>query len=80
MQGVTNQVSETKSNTDWTTYLNKNMDTRGLAPSLISIFDILCHTVCAFTRFWTTTGQPSSATDSNLPRYLKDVTISRENL
>ena len=40
MRGVTTQVSAPKSNTYWTTDLNKNTDTRGLTPSLLSILNI----------------------------------------
>ena len=47
MQGVTTQVSALKSNTDCTTALNKNPDTRGLAPSLIGILNILLQTARA---------------------------------
>ena len=71
MRGLTIHGYAPKSNTNWTTYLKKNPDTRGLAPY------ILCQTVRAFARFRITTGQSSSAANSTLPRYLKDRTISR---
>ena len=77
MQGVIAEVSESKRNTYWTTYLKKNRDTYSIAPSLISILDVLCCTVRAFKRFRTTVGQSSSAAHSTLPRYLKDINISR---
>ena len=60
--------------------LRENPDTRGLAPSLISILDIICHIIRAFTRFWTTSGQSSSAAYITLPRYLNYFTVSRGNL
>ena len=77
MRGVTTHVYASKSNTDWTTSLKKKSDNRGLAPSLLRILDILRQTARAFVRFRITAGQSSSAADSNLPRYLKDGTISR---
>ena len=55
--------------------LKKNPEIRGLAPSQLSIFDIIHHTGRAFTTFKTTIINSSSATHSTLPRYLKDVTI-----
>ena len=80
MWGVTTQDSASKSNTNWMMDLKKNPETRGLAPSLLSIFDILYNTVRAFTRLRTTVDQSSSATNSTLPSYLKDVTILRRIL
>ena len=77
MQGVTTHVSSLKINTNWTTYLKKNPDTRSLAPSLLSILDIFCQTNRAFVKFHITARQSSSASDSTLPRYLKDGNISR---
>ena len=55
--------------------LKKYPETRGLAPSQLSIFDIIHHTGRVFTTFKTTVVQSSSATHSTLLRYLKDVTI-----
>ena len=75
--GVNTQLSASNSNTDWTTALKKNMNTRGLDPSLINILNILCHTIRAFKRFWTTAGQSSYYANITLPRYLKDFTILR---
>ena len=77
MWGVTTHVSAPNNKTDWTTTLKKNPDTCGLAPSLLRIFDIICQTVRSFARFCTTVFQSSSASDSTLPRYLKEVTIFR---
>ena len=51
VQGVTTHISTSKSNTDWTTDLKKNLDTRGLAPSLIRILFIILQTARAFIRF-----------------------------
>ena len=77
MRGVISQVYASKSNTYWTTDLNKNPYTRSTTPSMISILDILYHTVRTFTIFRTTVGQLSSAANITLPKYLKDITISR---
>ena len=77
MWGLATQVSAQNNNTDLTMALKKNLDTRGLAPSLIRILAILLQTTRAFTRYRITAGQSSSATDKTLPRYLKDRTISR---
>ena len=57
------------------TDLKKNMDTRGLAPYLLRILDILRQTICAFASFWITVGQSSSTADIILPRYFKYGTI-----
>ena len=54
MWWVTTQDSASKSNTDWMMDLKKNPEIRGLTTFLLGIFDILHHTVRAFTTFWTT--------------------------
>ena len=77
MQGVTTHVSSPKSNTDWTKYLNKNPDTCGLTPPLLSILDIIHQIICAIFMFQNTACQSSSATNSTLPRYFNHGTISR---
>ena len=77
MQGVTNQVSDQKSNTACTTALKKNPDTRGSAPSLLSILITLFHTALAHENFPTTASQSSSAAEITNPRYRKEVTIYR---
>ena len=51
MQDVTTHVSAPKISTGWTMALKKNMDTRGLAPSLLRIPNILRHAVHDFVRF-----------------------------
>ena len=71
------QDSASNSNTYWIMDLKKNLEFRGLATTLLSIFDILHHTVHAFTRFRTTFRNSSSATNITLPRYLNDLTIPR---
>ena len=77
MWGVTTQNSASKSNTNWMMDLKKYPETCGLAPYLLSIFDILHNTIRAFTKFNTTVINSSSATNITLPCYLKDVTILR---
>ena len=77
MRGITTHLSSPKSSTKCMTALKKNPDTRGLAPYLTSIFGNLRHTIRAFPIFWTTDGQSSSAVNNTIPRYLKEVIISR---
>ena len=57
--------------------LKKKPDTRGLAPYLLRIHIILLHTSHTFAKFRITEVQSPSTAKINLPRYLKDVTISR---
>ena len=57
--------------------LEKNPDTCGSAPSLLRIVFILSHTALDLDKFLTTADQSSSATKITLPRYWKEVTISR---
>ena len=59
MWGVTTQDSASKSNTDWVIDLKKNPEICSLATFLLSIFDILHHTVRTFTTFWTTISHSS---------------------
>ena len=77
MQGVTTNVSATKTRTYWTTYLKKNPDTRSAAPSLLRILVNLCFNACAFARFLTTDDQLLPTADITRPKYLKEVTIYR---
>ena len=77
IQRLTTHVYAPKRNTDWKTALKKNLNSRGLKPSLLRILAIILQTACAFVRFWITTGQTSYAADSTLPKYLKDMNISR---
>ena len=76
-RGVTTHLSAPKNNTDWTTYLNKNPDTRGLFPSVLKIPYMLRQTVRAFSSFCTTVRHSPSTANRTLPRYFKDRTISR---
>ena len=55
--------------------LKKNPDTRGLAPSLISILDIIRQMDRSFIRFRITSDHLSSADNINHPKYLKDTTV-----
>ena len=61
MQGMTTQVSKTKSNTACTTALNQNPDTRGFFPSLLRVIVILFHTALAHYLLLITSGQSSPA-------------------
>ena len=78
MKGVTTHVSVPKSSTTWNTALNKNLDTCGAAPSPLRTLVNLCHTSREFARFLTNPGQSSSAAEIIHPKYLKEVTMSRE--
>ena len=77
MRGVTNQVSNPKSSTACAMALKDIPDTRSADPSLLRMHNILLKTFLAWDKFFTTTGQFSSASDITRPRYLKEVTISR---
>ena len=79
MWGLTTHVSNQKSSTAWTTALKKKPETRGAAPSLLRMRVILLQTDLARDKFLTTSGQSSSAANITCPRYLKEVTISRES-
>ena len=57
--------------------LKKITDTRGLAPSLLRIPNILRHAVHDFVRLWTATIQSSTAVNITLPMYLKEGTVYR---
>ena len=77
MRGVSTQFYEPKSNTACTTALKKNMETRGSSPYLLRILVILFHTALSLETFLTTSGQSLSAANITLPRYQKEITISR---
>ena len=77
MWGLTTQVSTPKSITSCITAFKKKPNTRGVAPSLLSIRDILLHTVFARDKFLTTYVQLSYVSKITRPRYLKEVTIYR---
>ena len=77
MWGVTTQVSAPNISTACTTSLKRNMDTRGSPPYLLRILAIIFHTTLALNKFLTTAGQFSSAANIALPRFWKEVTISR---
>ena len=77
MQGVNTQVSSPKSITACIMALKKKPDTRGVALSLLSICDILLHTVFYRAKVITTAIQWSSVAKITCHRYLKEVTISR---
>ena len=72
MRGVTTHIYAPKSNTNCTTALKKNPDTRVLSPSLIRMLVILLNTDCVFFRLRITTSQSSSATDISLSWYLRE--------
>ena len=77
MQRVITQVSNTKSSTTCNTAFKNNPDTRGTAPYLLSRHAIVLQTALDRDKLFTAPGQSSSAAEITLPRYLKDVTISR---
>ena len=77
MWGVTTQFSTPKNSTAWTTALKKKQYTRGAAPSLMRMRDILLQNFLAQAKFLTTAGQSSSASKITHPRYLKEFNISR---
>ena len=77
MREVTTQVSAPKMGTAWISALKKKPYTRGIAPYLLRIRDILLQTVFTMYKFFTTAVLPSSVADITRPRYLKEVTISR---
>ena len=77
MRGVTTQVSAPKSSISCITALKKNPDTRGAAPSLLRISEILLQTFFAQAKFLTTAGQLLSVSEIPRPRYLKEVTTYR---
>ena len=66
-----------KSSTACTTALKKKLDTRSIALFLLRIHAILLQTALDRDKLFTAPGQSSSAAEITLPRYLKDVTISR---
>ena len=74
---MTTQVSNPKSSTVCTTALNKNTDTHGADPYLLRIRAILLPTALAQDKYPITAGQSLSNAKITLPRYLKEVTISR---
>ena len=77
MLGVTTQVSAPKSSTAWIRALNNKPDNQGVDPTLLRMRDILLKTVFARAKLLTTYIQSLSVGEINLPRYLKEVTISR---
>ena len=77
MWGVTTKVYDPRSNTACTTDLEKNLDTRSYAPSLLRILVILFHTALTRDKFLTTAGQSTYAAKITRPRYREEVTISR---
>ena len=74
---VTTHVSAPKISNAWTTALKKNPDIHSSYPSLLRILVILFHNALALVKFRTTAGQLSSVDKITLPRYWKEVTISR---
>ena len=60
MRGVIIQVYDPKISTAWITALKNNPDTRGAAPSLMRMRDILLHAFFAQAKFLITSGQLSS--------------------
>ena len=56
-RGLTTQVSPPKSIAAYITALKKNPDNRGVTPYLVSMYDILFHTIFAQAKFLTTAGQ-----------------------
>ena len=77
MQGVTTHVFAPKRSTACITALKKNPETWGVAPSLLSIHDILLHTAFYWAKLLTTAGQSLFVAEITRTRYLKEVTISR---
>ena len=77
MREITTHVFMPKSSTAYTTVLKKNTDTRSSAPSLLRIIFILFHTSLALDKFLTTDVQYLFAAKITLPRYRKEVPISR---
>ena len=58
--------------------LKKNQGTRISDPSLLRVLVVLLHTALVLSKFYTTAGKFPSATKITLPRYRKEVTISRD--
>ena len=77
IQGVNTNVSATKGSTALTTALQGNPDTSGSDPFLLNILFILFRTTIFLAKFRTTAKQSLSAAKITLPRYWKEVTISR---
>ena len=77
MRGVTTKVSAPNRGTACIMAFKKNLDTRGVAPSLLRMRNILLQTFFARAKFFTTYVQSSSVANITRPRYLMEVTISR---
>ena len=60
-----------------TSNIYTNPNTRGSSPFLLKIIVILFHIALVRDKFLTTSDQSSSSTEITLPRYRKEVTISR---
>ena len=74
---MTNQVSDLKISTACTTYLKNKPDTRGAAPYLPRMHDILLQTVLDRYKLFTTSGQSFHTAKITCTRYFKEVIISR---
>ena len=75
--GVTTGVSLSKISTDCTMELKKKTDTLGAVTSILIIFVNLRHTARVLARLLTTAGQSLSSAEITIPKYLKEVTVSR---
>ena len=77
MQGVTTYVYNPNRRNSCTTALRDIPETRGMAPSHLSILASHAQLFRSFQRFPTTDVQSSSAAVKTRPRYLKEVTVAR---
>ena len=76
MQGVSTHLSNSKSNTSWTTVLKKNPDTLGSDPSRPSILVIQAQLFLGFLKLNTTAGQFFYPSFMTRLRYLNKLTVS----